>query len=101
MVISAIYLLCLVVEGQSKCYSALLCRLLSLPSELQWFYLVNHRPHAGRALPKDLLEIPIAKFSIVVLVDSHSQISCHVLLATWGWRLEGGGGARGSGKDGG
>ena len=57
MVISAIYLPCLVVESQSKCSSALLCRLLSLPSELQWFYLVNHRPHAGWALPKDLLEI--------------------------------------------
>ena len=72
--ISPIYLICDVVEGQSKCSSALLCRLLSLPSEFQWFYLVNHRPHAGQALPKDLLEI--SPISELVLVGSHSPISC-------------------------
>ena len=85
-----LYLLCVVVEG--KCSSALLCRLLSPPSELQWFYLVNHRPHAGQALPRDLLEIsPICEFSFSGV--EHSQISCRALLATWdwGWRQEDGG----------
>ena len=64
--------------------------MLSLPSELQWFYLVNHRPHAGQALPKDLLEIyPICKLvSGVAFSDLMPALACYLGVEAGGWRLE-------------